>query len=204
MFDDDRLPELISARLNRPQQPVHAEPFPDDYFSRPARPAAVLLPLIRKPDGWHLILIRRALDARDRHSGEVALPGGCLEACDRGEEAAALREAAEEIGLERSNVFLLGRLGGYRSVSNFRITPVVGQVLEDFEPRPNPREVARVFSMPLHWLAAPDNLQRRRRRLGATGVEIEVLHYRPYDGEQLWGVTARLVDGFMNAMLDRD
>lgn len=201
MFNDDNLPALISDRLTASRVQAHTEPFPADYFTRPAEPAAVLMPLIRKSDGWHLILIRRALDARDRHSGEVALPGGRVEPEDSGAEAAALREASEEIGLDVSNVALLGRLGGYRSVSNFRITPVVGHVLEAFDPLPDPREVARVFSIPLDWLADPGNLQRHTRRLDGTKVDIEVLNYRRYDGELLWGVTARLVEDFMNTLI---
>lgn len=200
MFDDENLPALIRASLRQSLSAPDAEPFPERFFSRPAQPAAVLMPLFKQTEGWHLMLIRRALDVRDRHSGEVALPGGRVERDDTSAEAAALREAAEEIGLDERNVRLLGTLGTYRSVSNFRITPVVAEVLEPFEPRPDPREVARVFSIPLQWLADPLNLERRSRRLEGTDRHIEVLHYRPYAGEHLWGVTARLVDGLLSAI----
>lgn len=202
MFDDDNLPTLISKRLRDSIAAPDAEPFPERYFSRPAQPAAVLMPLVRQTEGWHLVLIRRALDVRDRHSGEVALPGGRVERGDANVESAALREASEEIGLDAMNVRLLGRMAPYRSVSNFRITPVVAQVLAPFEPRPDPREVARVFSIPLQWLADPRNLERRSRQLDGTELHIEVLHYRPYAGEHLWGVTARLVDGLISAIAD--
>lgn len=191
------LPDLIRDCLAEPVR-ASAEAFPEGFFKKPPKPAAVLMPLLREDDEWRLLFIRRAENDRDRHSGQVAFPGGRIEHIDPSDEAAALREADEEIGLPPERVNLLGRLGQYRTVSNFQVTPVVGEVVDPFDPVPDPSEVERVFSIPLDWLADPENLERRTRRLPDTDAEIDVLYYRPYDGELLWGVTARLVESFIN------
>lgn len=201
MMDDPLLPLLLSRRLAAGTAAPDAEPFPPGFFASPPRPAAVLVPLVRHPDGWHLLFIRRALHAGDRHSGEVAFPGGQVDTRDPSSEAAALREAEEEIGLAPDNVSVLGKLGAYRTVTNFRVTPVVGHILGPFTPRPDAREVSRVFSIPLGWLADPANLERRPRRLPGTETTIDVLYYRRFDGELLWGVTARLVAGFVTQII---
>jgi len=200
---DDRLPDRLRDCLARPPAPT-AEAFPEDFFDASPRPAAVLMPLMRRTDGWHLLFIRRAENQNDHHSGQVAFPGGRVERTDASHEAAALREAGEEIGLPPENVELLGRLGEYRSVSNFQITPVVGLVRAEFDPVPEAGEVARVFSIPLHWLANPDHLERRIRRVPEYDIEMDVLFYRPYDSEQVWGVTARLVESLVTRIIERE
>ena len=154
----------------------------------------MLIPLVRQDDDGHLLFIRRARNDNDRHSGQVAFPGGHMDSGDPGPESAALREAEEEIGLSRRNVELLGRLGSCRTITNFHVTPVVGRIRQPFSPVPDPREVAHVFTIPLTWLADPANVERRDRLLpGRNGVAIDVLYFQQYRGELLWGVTARLV-----------
>lgn len=187
------LPLVVRRTLASGPPLPEAEPFPAGFFRRAPHPAAVLMPLFFDRRHWHLLFIRRTEHARDHHSGQVAFPGGRVDAIDVSHEATALREAEEEIGLRPDNVLLLGRLGVYHTVSNFEVTPVVGHIRKAFEPVPDPREVDRVFSIPLAWLADPDNLERRRRQLPGTDTLIDVLYYRPYQGELLWGVTARLV-----------
>jgi 8-oxo-dGTP pyrophosphatase MutT (NUDIX family) len=191
------LPLAVGRSLADVPAVPEPEPFPAGFFHGPPCPAAVLMPLVYDRRRWHLLFIRRTEHAGDRHSGQVAFPGGHVDATDASHEAAALREAEEEIGLRPDNVLLLGRLGFYHTVSNFQVTPVVGQVRNTFEPLPDPREVDHVFYVPLDWLADPANLERRPRRLPGTDIWFDVLYYRPYEGELLWGVTARLVSALV-------
>ncbi len=201
MFEDADLPALIRARLLNERVGFAAgEPYPADYFRAPPSPAAVLMPLISRSDGWHLLFIRRASNDRDRHSGQVAFPGGRVDPGDASCEAAALREAEEEIGLAPANVDVLGRMAMSRTLSNYGVTPVIGHVLQDFEPRPEPSEVARVFSIPLRWLADPAHRECRPQRLPGSEVVIERIEYVPYDGEVLWGLSARLVARFLDCL----
>ena len=194
------LPLRVHRSLaTRPRAAPEPEPFPAGFFGVPPRPAAVLLPLLRQDKQWHLLFIRRTEHAADRHSGQVAFPGGQVDPADASHEGTALREAEEESGLRPENVLLLGRLGVYHTVSNFAVTPVVAQIRNAFEPVPDPREVQRVFSIPLDWFANPVNLDRRARQLPGSDVWIDVLYFRPYRGELVWGVTARLV----SALVDR-
>ncbi|MGF1547032.1 MAG: NUDIX hydrolase [Thiotrichales bacterium] len=203
MFEREDFPHHVRDCLRNPAPELDGEPFPPEFFATPPREAAVLMPLLRRDDGWHLVFIRRTCNVNDRHSGEVAFPGGRVDPIDRSHEAAALREAAEEIGLAPENVRVLGRFGAYRTASNFRVTPVVGQVRRDFEPVPEPSEVERVFSIPLGWFADPANQEQRLRRLPECDREIPVLFFRPYAGEQVWGVTARLVQGLVHRVIER-
>jgi len=149
--------------------------------------AAVLAPLVRQDDEWHLLFTRRT-DHVESHKGQVSFPGG---ACDEGEstpEQTALREAEEEIGIRPGNVKILGRLANLITISYFRVTPVVGVVKWPTVFRVGEHEVARVFTIPLGWLANASN--RWQFEIGEK--KRSVIAYHPYDGELLWGATARM------------
>ena len=197
MFDNDLLPEYINEKLLSSVLQPEQDSYPTGFFNTPPRPAAVLMPLIRKEDGWHFLFIRRTQHEKDRHSGQVAFPGGHVDAGDKTIESAALREAEEEIGLRPSNVRLLGKLGSYHTISNFEVTGVLAHVHTAFDPQPDKSEVDRIFTIPLSWLATPENLERRPRLLPGLKNEMDVLYYKEYDNELLWGITARLVESFM-------
>jgi 8-oxo-dGTP pyrophosphatase MutT (NUDIX family) len=183
----------IRARL----RPRGCRAAPLAELDRPAprhqlRRAAVLLTLYRHAGAWHLIYIRRAEHEADQHSGEVGFPGGRWQQGDPSCTATALREAEEEIGLPRSRVDLLGELRPLRTVSHYLVTPVVGCIPWPQTLRPEPREVARIFSIPLAWLVephrhrsmiypAPDHPQAR-----------DLIFFDEFDGERLWGVSARI------------
>ncbi len=129
--------------------PVHAE--------EAGQEAGVLMPLLRKQGAWHLLYIRRPESEQDNHSGEVAFAGGKREQGDADLQQTALREAQEEIGIEPEDVDVLGSLGRHHSVTRFSIMPVVGVIPWPYPLRPNPSEVASVFTLPLAWLADPKN-----------------------------------------------
>ena len=156
------------------------------------RPAAVLLPLFRERSQWNLLFIRRSLNIHDRHSGEVAFPGGRIESGEPDPRDAALREAHEEIGLKSGQVDVLGCLPAYRTSSNYLVTPVVGHVDWPAPLRPDPAEVARIFSMPLDWLADPRNHEVRPWKPPGINGTHRVVFFRQFAGERLWGVSARI------------
>jgi len=161
------------------------------------RPAAVLVPMFRVEDAWRLLYIRRSEHGGDRHSGEVAYPGGRCEDGDADRAATALREANEEIGLDPGGVELLGELRPFRTVSNFVVTPVVGIVRWPLKLRPDPKEVARVFSIPLAWLDNPAN-RRVTPWPGPHHPQVrQVVFFDEFDGERLWGVSARITLDFL-------
>jgi 8-oxo-dGTP pyrophosphatase MutT (NUDIX family) len=157
--------------------------------------AAVLLPLVWQSGEWHILFTRRT-DRVESHKGQVSFPGG---ACDEGEttpEQTALREAEEEIGINSNDVKVLGRLANLITISFYRVTPVVGVLKWPTVFRVGEHEVARVFTIPLGWLANASN----RWQFDIPGRKRSVIAYHPYDGELLWGATARMTVDFLNVV----
>ncbi len=185
----------IRVRLTEAShQAFHEKPFPQ-FAEKPPRAAAVLLPLTLVGNDWHLLFTRRT-DRVEHHKGQVSFPGGAADPEDRDIEDTALREAEEEIGLQRRDVRLLGRLGEMLTVTNFLVTPLVGVFPWPYAFTVHTIEVERVFTLPLHWLADHQNWQEFVRQ--ETGRS--VITYFPYDGELLWGATARMTVEFIRAM----
>ena len=157
--------------------------------------AAVLIPLVWYDEQWHLLFTRRT-DTVESHKGQVSFPGG---ACDEGEttpEETALREAEEEIGIQPGDVKVLGRLSNMITITYFRVTPVVGVVRWPAVFRVGAHEVARIFTIPLTWLANSSN----RWQFEMPGRNRSLIAYHPYDGELLWGATARMTVDFLSVL----
>jgi 8-oxo-dGTP pyrophosphatase MutT (NUDIX family) len=157
--------------------------------------AAVLVPLLQMAGAWHLLYTRRT-ELVESHKGQVSFPGG---ACDAGETAAestALREAQEEVGIDPSHVRILGRLADLVTITSFRVTPVVGLIEWPTVFRLGEDEVERVFTIPLDWLADANN----RWEFPLAGRHATVIAYHPFDGELLWGATARMTVNFLKVL----
>lgn len=165
-----------------------------------ARPAAVLVPLYLDRGRWHVLFTRRTDTVAD-HRGQVAFPGGRLDDDEETPEAAALREAREEIGLEPEDVEILGRLDPLLTVTQYLVTPVVGIIPWPYSFQPSREEVARIFGVPLDWLRDPANLEMRRRAT-PFGKSVPVYYFRPYEGEVIWGVTARILINLLEVLQD--
>ena len=173
----------------------------DGYAEIPIHPdvhlkcAAVLVPLVFFQNEWHVLYTRRT-DRVESHKGQVSFPGG---ACDEGEttpEETALREADEEIGLNPKDVKVIGKLSRMVTISKFKVTPVVGIIPFPYAFKTSGAEVARVFTMPLLWLANRNNYWE----FSMPGSGRTLLAYHPYDGELLWGATARMTVNFLSLL----
>ena len=186
--------------LNEIRQKLKDQPFKDLYDIYPEgliqgtpRPAAVLIPLVWHEHGWEVVFIRRTEVEGDMHSGQVALPGGRRDKTDDSLTAACLRETYEELSIKPEDVTILGQLNEFIAISNYRVTPFVGTLPWPYPIIKDDREVARWFTIPLDWLADPDNHRTERRVLPNDLGEVSVIYFDLYDGELLWGLSARII-----------
>ncbi|MCB1536591.1 MAG: CoA pyrophosphatase [Rhodoblastus sp.] len=159
-----------------------------------AKPAAVLIGLIERPQGVTVLLTERATHLRS-HSGQVAFPGGKI---DPGEDAlaAALREAEEEIGLHSRHIEPFAALDPYLSGSGYRISPIVAQIHPPFDLAINHEEVAETFEAPFAFVMDPANHQRQSREWKGA---IRHFYAMPWESHYIWGVTA----GILRNMYER-
>ena len=163
---------------------------------RKLRPAGVLVPVITKANALHVILTKRS-SALKHHPGQIAFPGGKVDEGDANTQAAALREAHEEIGLAPDNVEVLGDLPCHETVTGFTVTPVLGRVRADFDPTPEPGEVAEVFTTPLSHLADINNYYIASRYWRGQRRYYYTVPYGPY---YIWGATARILRGLADRL----
>lgn len=162
----------------------------------PRRPAAVLIGLIDRGEGLHVLLTRRT-DDLSRHAGQVSFPGGAIDPGDVDAVDAALRETHEEIGVERGLIEPIGLLDTFETISSYRIVPVVAWLDAGYRAVPNPHEVAAVFEVPLaHFL---DPLKKHTVRMSYQGRERDI-HEFFYAGQRIWGATAAMLLNFVQRM----
>jgi 8-oxo-dGTP pyrophosphatase MutT (NUDIX family) len=153
------------------------------------RPAAVLIPVLRRDEGLTVLFTKRTAHLHD-HAGQISFPGGRAEPEDPDLETTALREAAEEIGLQAERVEVLGRLHEYITVTGYRVTPVVALVDVPVELKLDAFEVAEVFEVPLAFLLDPRNHQRNS--VMWEGRERQYYAF-PYGRHYIWGATAGML-----------
>jgi 8-oxo-dGTP pyrophosphatase MutT (NUDIX family) len=163
---------------------------PDLKLELPLTPAAVLVPLVLRPEGTTVLLTQRT-DHLNAHAGQIAFPGGRLDPEDKDAAAAALRETEEEIGLSRAHVEIVGRLDTYVVRTRFEVTPVIGLVTPPFILSLHDFEVAEVFEVPLSFILDPRNHQRGTR-LDEKGNQRRFWSI-PYQGHNVWGATAGML-----------
>jgi len=201
-------PLLLSDHVEDNSTNVYGEPLSSlpVQDNMALRPAAVLVPLLRQGQDWHLLYIRRTEMDDDMHSGQVAFPGGGAEDGEE-PESAALREAYEEIGLLPKNVSLMGRLSPLKTISAYVITPVVGIIRYPYSLTPSPLEVSEVFTIPLTWLADGCNYEERDVTIEISNAGrayknmIRVIYYIAYGGNTLWGASARITQNLLEKLL---
>jgi 8-oxo-dGTP pyrophosphatase MutT (NUDIX family) len=205
-------PAALRQRFAEPppwQPELRREPR---FADRAPAAAAVLVPLVQRPDGLTVLLTERTAHL-STHSGQVAFPGGKVDAEDADATAAALREAEEEVALPRGFVDVLGQLPVYVTGTQFIVTPVVALVRPGFVLRPNPGEVAHAFEVPLAFLMNPAHHRRHRFEWDGQVREwfsmpyLEPARAEPAAGESppepasaverfIWGATAGMLRNF--------
>ena len=195
----------MSVDLDQLRASLLSEPADGNFVQEeggedlPLTPAAILFPIVLRDDGQTVLLTQRTAHLRD-HAGQIAFPGGRVEAGDASPLHTALRETEEEIGLPRTQIDILGYLPEYRTGTGFRVTPVVALVRPPFELVLDPFEVAEAFEVPLAFLLDPANHQRHS------------LHYRgalrhfiavPYGDYFIWGATAGMIRALTERLAQR-
>jgi len=166
---------------------------------KPARPAAVLIPVVSRPEPT-ILLTQRSGDLPD-HSGQIAFPGGKIDPGDATPLDAALREAEEEIGLDRRHVRPLAYMPPFLSRTGYLITPVIGLVVPPFELAINPREVVDAFEVPLAFLMDPKNHQRQSREWQG---QVRHFYAMPYGDRYIWGITAGILRNLWERLADQE
>jgi 8-oxo-dGTP pyrophosphatase MutT (NUDIX family) len=166
-------------------------------YPEEGRAAAVLVPLLPKPEGLHVLFTERSKELRF-HAGQVSFPGGSVDPIDQGVGEAALREAHEEVGLDPSHVEILGRLDDCPTfVTGFVISPIVGIIdplaftaAGRYPWTPSAAEIAMLHELPLDAFCDPANLRIEMRE--ARGVPYQLFWYT-VSGTTVWGATARIL-----------
>lgn len=184
----DRIAARLNARSDRHRGDSDLNPGMP-ILKEPPVAASVLVPLVERPAGLHVILTRRTPHL-SAHAGQIAFPGGRRESRDRDPIETALRETEEEIGLSRDKVSIIGRLDLYVTRTGFAVTPVVGAIETPFETARDPGEVEEIFEVPLAFLMDRANHQRHSRDVG--GVP-RTFFAMPYDTYYIWGATAGMI-----------
>ena len=155
---------------------------------QPIRPAAVLIPVVEHSQPTVLLTQRSA--HLNEHAGQISFPGGKIDAADASPLETALREAEEEIGLDREFVDPIGYLDVYGTSFGFRILPTVARVRPGFKLQINASEVDDAFEVPLAFLMNPANHQRHAKEF--RGME-RTYYAMPYEERYIWGATAGIL-----------
>ncbi len=156
---------------------------------RRLKPASVLVPVMRRPDGLRVLLTRRSEKLRS-HKGQISFPGGRREASDVSAAAAAKREAEEEAGIPPAAVEVIGYLDDYPTITRYMVTPVVAMVEDLAEVRPCAREVAEIFEVPLPFVVDPASYERKILSREGFNVPFFELNYGAW---RIWGATAGML-----------
>jgi 8-oxo-dGTP pyrophosphatase MutT (NUDIX family) len=173
------------------EPPVTKVIFGDEVLAgldRPPVPAAVLVPVVMGADPS--ILLTKRTSHLTKHAGQISFPGGRIDPGDSGPEAAALREAEEEIGLEASSVEVLGRLADHVTGTGYQITPVLEVIPAALTYRLSPHEVDAIFELPMRVVLDPDAPKRQRQHVRGVWREYWVW---PHPEHFIWGATAAIL-----------
>ena len=159
--------------------------------------AAVLIPLIDRDGALKVLLTERSAALR-HHAGQVSFPGGGMKDIDSDIAATGLREAEEEVGIQPSEVSIVGYLSTMLTVTGFAVTPIVGFVESQFDLRIDPAAVKEAFEVPLDYLLDTRNVVHSEREYEGVVYDTKTFYF---DGHQIWGATASILLSFREQLL---
>jgi len=192
-------PDRIKGQLLQAQdlRVKHCPPLPETR-GKEKQPAAVLIPLLLDQEDWKILFIKRTHHQDDRHSGQVAFPGGRADSGDPALQYTALREAEEEIGLNPDDVEILGQSCPITTVTDYEVTPFAGVLPWPYPLKLSKVEVEKTILIPINWLIDPQNHQIKFWKPDPSAAEgIPVIFFKEYLGDILWGVTAQILLDFL-------
>jgi 8-oxo-dGTP pyrophosphatase MutT (NUDIX family) len=190
----DYIRDAFGRAVDWQVEPLFAQAFlPDNPASAQARHAAVLMPLVQRADGLHVLFTRRASHLH-HHAGQISFPGGRIEPTDADAVEAAIRETREEIGVDRQFVQVMGVQPALLTTTQFLMTPVVGELLPGFHVQADQSEVAEVFEVPLAVLMDPT--QHRLHQLQTAWGHGRCYFSVRWQSYFIWGATAILLRNF--------
>ena len=179
---------------NQPSESRGDWPLPP---GTPLQPAAVLLPLVRRSEGYAVVFTQRAAHL-NVHAGQISFPGGRQDPTDADLWTTALRETHEEIGVPPETIEPLGCLEAIISITRFHVTPFAGFLPPDFPYRINPAEVATLFEVPLDHLMDPGIHHIEMRQIPGGGTY--PVHHFAFDGHDIWGMTGHILHRFLQTI----
>jgi len=181
--------EKIRRLLHNKRKPITDRPD--------LRPAAVLVPLFQKNQKTHILLTKRT-DQVEHHKGQISFPGGAYHFEDPDYLTTALRETEEEIGVERDSVEILGELDQMITLSHFLISPYVGIIPYPYPFKLSAFEVERLIELPLKYLLEEAEFKEALFTYeGQSNINLHI----DFQGEIIWGATARILKYFMDILL---
>lgn len=183
---------VVRSRMSVPPTGNRGDHDLNPGFRRPPTPlipAAVLVPLVERPEGLTVLLTRRTTHLK-AHAGQISFPGGKAEPHDADAIATALRETHEEVGTPKEHIDVIGTLDRYVTRTGFDITPVVGLIEPPFPVSPDPSEVEEVFEVPLDYLLDPGNRQKDSRQVSG---QTRFFYAMPFGDYYIWGATAGML-----------
>lgn len=191
-----RLRAALAGTSDAPPRPITAIELPMKLdkviaplvFKR-LKPAAVLVPVMRRMGGLRVLLTLRS-ENMPSHKGQISFPGGRRQESDGSAAAAAKREAEEETGIPPGAIEVIGYLDDYPTISKYMITPVVGIVEDIPEVKPCAREVAEIFEVPLDFVIDPASFERKVLSRDGFNVPFFELNYGAW---RIWGATAGML-----------
>jgi 8-oxo-dGTP pyrophosphatase MutT (NUDIX family) len=175
-----------------------AENLPNKIF---LKKAAILIPFVCVEGCWSLLFTRRS-DTLKNHRGQVSFPGGGMDELDNTAVDTALREAYEEIGLKVSGIHIIGKMPDFITNSDYIVTPVVSWLDWPVKLALSKHEVSRAFTIPLAWLRDKSNWEERLYS-HPSGWYGSVIFYNLFDGELLWGISAKITIDLLNILGDQ-